>query len=201
MNTKKNESEISFKTPQGFDQLGVLWVNDVDENSAADFCAAVIKQASQHPIQRPLIVYIDSNGGDVDALNSMLAVLDSVPNQVVTVAMGKAKSAGAILLSHGDVRFVSPHSTVMIHQVFCGTEGVIDDTINMIELFKKENDKLLKLLSKNCKYPGGYRALKKLLVDKHELYLDAQEAVDFGIADQIGVPRLCELSAYDIVLM
>ena len=106
-----------------------FWVSNFDEQPTKEFCTSVMKYSLIAP-NRPIIVYINTPGGRADGLMTMIAVLDSVPNQLITVALGQAHSAGAILLSHGDVRFVSPVSRVMIHQIQGGAVGCIDDIEN-----------------------------------------------------------------------
>ena len=100
-----------------------IWVHQFNEERAQIFRMEVFMASKMGGKKRPLVVYIDSYGGAADALASMIQTMDSVPNEIVTVCYGKAMSAGAILLSHGDVRFCSPHSRVMVHEVSAGTVG------------------------------------------------------------------------------
>lgn len=181
------------------DEDGPIWVNDFTEAAARNFTKLVQYQSKQDP-NAPIIIYIDSGGGEVYALLTMLAALESVPNPIVTVALGKAMSAGAILLAHGHHRYASPHSTIMIHEVSAGTMGHIEDIKVEHELLASLNDRLMKSLVKKCKIKGGVSSLKKTLAKARNLYMTAEEAKKFGIIDQIGVPILYKNVSLQYVL-
>ena len=187
----EEEDEAVSISPMGMmpDLQGPIWVNSFTEEAARNFTKILQLQSKQDPTA-PILVYIDSYGGEVYALNTMLSALESVPNQIITVAMGKAMSAGAALLAHGDIRYVSPHSTVMIHEMSAGTGGHIDDMKVDQEMLNSLNERLMKALAKKCHIKGGYASLKKTLAKARNLYMTAEEAVKFGIADAVGVPTL-----------
>lgn len=171
------------------DQDGPIWVNDFTENNARAFVKQLEYQSAQGP-DCPIIIYIDSKGGEVYALLTMIAAMEQVPNQLVTVALGKAMSAGAILLAHGDIRYASEHAAIMIHEVSAGTVGHIDDLNVQHTNISQLNEKIMKMLAKTCKIKGGAPALKKTLAKARDLYLTADEAVKFGIVDHIGIPSI-----------
>lgn len=167
---------------------GTVWFNDITEASARDFAAIALKTAYEDPV-RPLMVYIDSNGGEVDALNSILAVMDYVPNQIITVCTGKAMSAGCIILAHGDMRFASPNSRIMFHEISGGAGGNIADINTDTNELKRLNEMVLSQFAKDCGIKGGVKALQKKLTARDH-YMTPEEAVSFGVVDQIGLPRL-----------
>ncbi len=177
------------RLPELMDEDGPIWVNKFTEDSARAFVKQLHYQSKRDSTQ-PILVYIDSNGGEAYALLTMIAAIDQVPNQVITCAMSKAMSAGALLLACGDVRFASQHSTVMIHEMSAGTIGHIDDINVQHKSLVKLNEKLMKILVEKSKFKGGAAALKKLLRDERDLYLDAEEAKELGFVDFIGIPML-----------
>jgi len=101
------------------------------------------------------IIYIDSDGGEVYALLTMISVMEQVPNPIITCALSKAMSAGALLLACGDTRYASEHCTIMVHELSAGTIGHIDDINVQHTSLTKLNEKLMKLLVKKCKIKGG----------------------------------------------
>lgn len=193
MSSKNHEhdehEEMQIPLPEMPDGDGPIWVNKFSEDHARVFVKQLQQQAMRDP-SAPIIVYIDSFGGDAYALLTMISAMESVPNQIITCALSKAMSAGALLLSCGDIRYASPHTSIMIHEVSAGTVGHIDDISIQHENLLKMNERLMKMLVKKCNIKGGLPALKKLLTEKRDLYLDADEAVKFGIVDHIGVPTL-----------
>ena len=175
--------------PELMDENGPIWVNKFSEDSARAFVKQLHYQSLRDPTL-PIIIYIDSNGGDAYALLTMIAALEQVPNQIITCALSKAMSAGAMLLACGDIRFASEHSTIMIHEISAGTGGHIDDINVQHSAITKLNEKLMKILVKKSKFKGGAAALKKLLANSRDLYLEADEAKAHGFVDHIGIPML-----------
>jgi ATP-dependent Clp protease protease subunit len=171
------------------DADGPIWVNKFSEEAARAFTKQLQYQSKRDP-NAPIVVYIDSPGGDVYALLTMLSAIDSVPNKIVTVALGKAMSAGAMLLAYGDLRYASPHASLMIHEISAGTVGHIDDINVQHKNIADLNEYIMKLFAKSCKIKGGYASLKKTLAKVRDLYLSPREAVKFGLVDRIGVPML-----------
>lgn len=178
---------------------GPIWVNKFSEDAARAFVKQLHYQSRQDP-GSPIVIYIDSNGGDAYALLTMIAALEQVPNQIITCAMSKAMSAGAMLLACGDLRYACEHSSIMIHEISAGTVGHIEDINTQHVNLTKMNEKLMKLLVKKCKIKGGMVALKKQLANSRDLYLDPDEAIKFGLIDHIGIPMLYKNLSVQYVL-
>jgi ATP-dependent Clp protease protease subunit len=176
-----------------------IWVNEFNEDTACDFRDAVLDAAHDDPM-RPIVIYIDSYGGQVDALAMMIETMDEIPNPFITVAVGKAMSCGAALLSHGDIRLCGKHSRVMIHEVSGGTAGDVHDVSADAEEIKRLNRYFMGLLAKNCGIKGGYDALRKIIKnqDGRDNYMNAEQALKFGIVDGIGMPRVEKATVYQV---
>lgn len=176
-----------------------IWVNEFDGESALSFRDAVMNASKEGP-DRPIVIYIDSYGGSVDALSAMLQTMDEVPNPFITVAVGKAISCGAILLSHGDIRFCGAHARVMVHEVSGASSGDVHDMTVDVQETKRINEYFMGLLALNCSIKGGYDALRSIIKgqDGRDKYLTAQQAVEFGIADLVGMPRITKHVTYSI---
>lgn len=178
------------------DDSGLIWVTEFNEGSAQGFVQELLK-ASEKDKHKPLFIYIDSYGGQADALSTMLAVMDAVPNPLVTICMGKAMSCGAILLSHGDHRYIVPTGRVMIHEAASGTMGNINDLKVDVAETNRLNERMMGLLAQNC--GKSLKTLLKMFTNKkRDVYLSPQEAVELGIADKIGFPKLKKLVRYEI---
>src|SRR5690606_29682356 len=116
---------------------------------------------------------------------------DSVPNRFVTICMGKAMSCGAILLSHGDIRWCGHLSRIMIHNVSAGTWGDAYEMKAASEETMRLNNVFMDLLAKNCgkTYDEDQDLIRKSTSGK-EIWLDANPAFDFGIVDTVGTQIL-----------
>ena len=129
--------------------MGEVCVNEFTEKSATRFREQVLNRASIDP-DAPIVIYIDSYGGYVDSLAKMIETMHEVPNKFITVCMGKAISCGAILLSHGDVRYCGGYSRVMIHNVSSGSWGDIYSLKVSSNQATKMNEKFMGLLANSC---------------------------------------------------
>jgi ATP-dependent Clp protease protease subunit len=176
-----------------------IWVIKFDPEHAQKFREQMLV-ASKEDEHKPIVIYIDSYGGYVDSLAKMLETMDEVPNPKITVCMGTAMSCGAILLSHGDIRFCGQHSRIMLHEVSSGAWGKTQDVKADAHETNRLNEWALGLLAKNCDIKGGYKGLRQIFKDRDntDLYLDAKEALDFGIVDAIGTPKLNTTTGFEI---
>lgn len=180
-------------------KAGEIWVHEFTPESAAEFRERILS-ASKADTTKPLVIYIDSYGGQLDALTTMIETLDETPNPIITVCLGKSMSCGAILLSHGDIRFCGPHSRIMIHEVSSGTHGDVHDMFADAIETKRLNELFLGLLAKNCGMKGGYNELRKRIKeqDGRDKYMNAAEAKEFGIIDVIGKPRVNTVTVHEV---
>ena len=185
------EDEILMKSNE-------IWVTKFDEEHAQKFRNSVMEASKLDP-QRPVVIYIDSYGGYVDALAKMIETIDEIPNPVVTACMGKAMSCGAILLSHGDVRFLGKNSRIMIHEISSGTIGNVQDMKDDVKETVRLNEQFMGILAKNCGFKN-YDELRSVLKqqDGRDLYLTEQDALKFGIVDAIGTPRIAGRMMYEV---
>ena len=128
-------------------------------------------------------IYINSPGGSVSSGLAIYDTMQFISSDVSTICVGMAASMGAFLLSSGTIgkRFALPNSDIMIHQPLGGAEGQASDikiTSDHIVLLRK---KLNKILAKNTK-----QTLRKIEKDtERDYYLDAKEALEYGLVDQI----------------
>lgn len=177
-----------------------IWVNEFSEDAAGEFRDQLMEASKEDP-KLPIVIYIDSYGGSVDALAVMIETMDEVPNPIITVAVGKAMSCGAVLLSHGDIRFCAPNARVMVHEVSGGVQhgDVHDMFADAIEV-KRLNRWFMSLLAKNCGIKGGYDSIRKIVKDQdgRDRYMDSAQALAFGIVDAIGMPRVEKVSMYQV---
>jgi len=130
-----------------------------------------------------ITMHIDSPGGSVKSGLSMVDVMDYIKSDIRTINTGMAASMGSVLLGagtkgkRGSLRF----SQTMLHQSSGGAVGNIQDAeISMIE-WRKVNNILLELL-------GGYcgKSAEQVKNDaSRDLWLDAEQALSYGIIDEI----------------
>lgn len=178
---------------------GEVWVTEFTTESALEFRNSLMEASKKDPT-RPIVVYIGSYGGFVDALASMIETMDEVPNPIITVAHGVAMSCGAMLLSHGDVRFCGKHSRVMVHEISGGAGGDVHDVGADAQEMKRLNRYFMNMLAKDCGIKGGYDALRKMIKERdgRDHYMNAEDALKFGIVDAVGLPKINRMKLYQV---
>lgn len=128
-------------------------------------------------------IYINSPGGSVSSGLAIYDTMQFVESDVSTICVGMAASMGAFLLSSGTKgkRFSLPNADIMIHQPLGGAEGQASDikiAADRIILLRK---RLNQILTRNTK-----QSLRKIEKDtERDYYLDAYEAVDYGLIDKV----------------
>lgn len=130
-----------------------------------------------------ITMHIDSPGGSVKSGLSMVDVMDYITSDIRTINTGMAASMGSILLGAGtkgkrsSLRF----SRTMLHQSSGGAVGNIQDAEITMKEWKKLNDTLFQLLGEYC----GKTADKVKKDATRDLWLSSQEALEYGIIDEI----------------
>lgn len=132
---------------------------------------------------KDIILHIDSPGGIVKSGLGIVDVMDYIKSDIATVNTGMAASMGSILLGAGtkgkrsSLRF----SKTMLHQSSGSANGNIQDAEIIMREWKKTNETLFKLLGEYC---GKSPKTVKKDADR-DLWLSAEEAVEYGIIDKI----------------
>lgn len=168
----------------------IIRVNKFDEESAKDFS---MKMAMAHNTgQKVIPIVIDSYGGQVYSLMSMIANIKAAELPVATIVEGKAMSCGAILFSFGEdgMRYMDKDATLMIHDVSSMAYGKNDDIQVSAAETKRLNDKVYTMMARNCGHPDDY--FKKIIHDNAhaDWFLEADEAKKHKLANHLRVPKL-----------
>ena len=134
-----------------------------------------------------ITMHIDSPGGSVKSGLSMVDVMEYIPVDIKTVNTGMAASMGSVLLGAGTKgkRSSLRHSTTMLHQSSGGFSGNIQDAEVDWKEWQKINDELFVLLGSYC----GKTAKQVKDDATRDFWLNAKEAIKYGIIDEIIKPK------------
>tara|TARA_R110002110_G_scaffold273521_2_gene488825 strand:- start:8 stop:613 length:606 start_codon:yes stop_codon:yes gene_type:complete len=190
MNVIKYFSPL-LKEPVLIDGLPtIIRVRKFDETSAKEFTSLMMK--AQNTGQPVVPVIIDSYGGQVYSLMSMISDIKHSKVPVATIVQGKAMSCGAILFSFGkeDYRYMDPDSTMMIHDVSSMNLGKIEEIKAGAEETERLNQKVYQMMAENCGHNKDY-FLDMIHEKGHaDWFLDADEAKKHNLANHIYVPEM-----------
>ena len=155
---------------------------EIDDNVANAIVAQLLFLEAEDP-EKDIIMYINSPGGVVTAGMAIYDTMNYIKPDVQTVCIGQAASMGALLLSAGakGKRFALEHSRIMIHQPLGGARGQATD----IEIQAKEILRMKEMLSQILANVSG-KSVEEILRDtERDNYMSAQEAVEYGLIDQV----------------
>ncbi|GAA5334695.1 MULTISPECIES: ATP-dependent Clp endopeptidase proteolytic subunit ClpP [Thermus] len=154
----------------------------IDAQVANTVVAQLLFLDAQNPNQE-IKLYINSPGGEVDAGLAIYDTMQFVRAPVSTIVIGLAASMAAVILAAGEKgrRYALPHSKVMIHQPWGGVRGTASDIAIQAQEILKAKKLLNEILAKHTGQP-----LEKVEKDTdRDYYLSAQEALAYGLIDQV----------------
>ena len=163
---------------------------DVDEEKSLDLIIGMLSltEFSKHEAPYdPMRFYISTYGGSADEMFSIYDMMNIVKKdcEIETIGLGKVMSAGTLLLAAGTKgkRKIGKHCRVMIHAVAAGSAGELHNIENEVKSIKHIQELYINALAKETCMTK--RTIQKLLDRRVNVYLTAEEAVEYGIADEI----------------
>jgi ATP-dependent Clp protease protease subunit len=161
----------------------------VDDHMANLIIAQLLFLQAEDP-EKDIAIYINSPGG---AVSSGLAIYDTIQYvkcDINTTCVGLAASMGALLLAAGTKgkRFALPNSRIMIHQPSGGFQGQASD----IEIRAREILQIKERLNEILAYHTGQPVERIQKDSDRDYFMSPQEALDYGIIDEIYQPETGE---------
>ena len=170
---------------------------DVNEQTCAEVVQSLLVLSKQGEIPKkerkdkyshpPIEFYLNTHGGSA---SDMFAIYDMMRNakkncEIHTIGIGKIMSAGVLLLAAGTKgkRKIGRNARVMIHSVLGGSEGPLFNIQNEFEEIKFVQEAYSKALTQETNLTP--KTMKELLEQLVNIYLSAEEAVKYGIADEV----------------
>ena len=156
--------------------------SDVRDDNANAICAQMLLLAAEDP-KKDIWLYINSPGGSVTAGMAIFDVMQWIPNDVATVAMGMAASMGQFLLSAGapGKRYATPHARVMMHQPSGGIGGTASDIKIQAEQLLHIKKQMAELIAQHT----GQTVDQIEMDSDRDRWFTAEEAKEYGFVDQV----------------
>ncbi len=154
----------------------------VEDNMANVIIAQMLFLEAENP-DKDIYLYINSPGGSVTAALAVYDTMQYIKPDVVTICMGQAASAGALLLAAGakNKRYSLPYSRIMIHQPMGGAQGKASDAEVHIKELLDLKDILNEIMSKHT----GQTEEKISQDIEKDFFMSAEDAMDYGIIDEV----------------
>lgn len=159
---------------------------EINDHVASVVVAQLLFLEAEDP-DKDIMLYINSPGGSITAGMAIYDTMQYVRCDVNTICIGMAASMGAMLLLSGvkGKRKCLPNSEIMIHQPLGGTQGQATDIAIHAERIIKIKNKMNQIIADRTG-----QDLEKVKADvERDYFMDAQEALQYGIVDEIIPPR------------
>lgn len=169
----------------------IMFVGEVTEEKAAEFISAllVLAQTKDEEEERAedIRIFVNTYGGSAHEMFAIYDVMNWCKNfcDIETIGIGKVMSAGTLILAAGTKgkRYLSQHCKVMIHAVNGGHVGELHNLQNEMEQMAELQDSYIQAISSETNMTK--RAVQSLINKKINIYLNAHEAIEKGLADEV----------------
>lgn len=161
----------------------IIFVGDSLGSQSASLIVAQLLFLEGEDAKKDINMYISSPGGIISSGLAIYDTMQFIKPPIATFCMGTAASMAAVLLAAGEKgkRNILPHARVMIHQPMGGAQGQASDIEIQAREILKLREKLNEILSRHTGQP-----LDRIEKDSDRNYwMDAQEAVEYGIVDNV----------------
>ena len=160
----------------------VLLSNYLDNELANLIIAQLLFLEAEEP-EKDIFLYINAPGGEVCSAMAVYDTMNFIRSDVSTICTGLAGASVALLLASGakGKRMLLPNARIMLHQVYGQAEGPAVD----VQIAAQEIERLRQTVnSLLVKHTG--KSLRTIVRDTdRDFYLDAREALEYGLADQL----------------
>lgn len=163
----------------------IFWNDDIDTD-LVDFSWQILewnREDKNTPIEdrKPIIIYINSDGGCLNSVMNFIDVIKLSKTPVITIAMGKAYSAGGLLLMAGHKRYIFKDTTFLLHDGSTGAFGSVSKVVDSLEFTQKTEKRMKEFILANTK-------INEDLYDKNyrrDWFMFSDEIIKYGVADKI----------------
>jgi ATP-dependent Clp protease, protease subunit len=164
------------------EQRTLVMTGVLDEELGNRLSTGLLVLSARDP-RADIHLWINSPGGSVPAMLAIRDVMKLIPNDVSTLAMGIACSAGQFLLSAGtkDKRFALPHARVLLHQGSAGIGGTAMDIAIQADDLRHTRDTVLSLISEDT----GQDVETVERDSRRDRWFSAEEALEYGFVDAV----------------
>ncbi len=161
----------------------IIFLSGEIHNEMADLIVAQLLFLEAEDPDKDIQIYINSPGGSVSAGFAIYDTMQYIKPDVSTICVGLAASMGAFLLAAGTKgkRYALPNADIMIHQPLGGTQGQAEDIRIQAEKILEIRKRINKILSEKT---GQDIDIINRDTDR-DYYLNAEEAVKYGLIDKV----------------
>jgi len=182
-----NRGERAFDIYSRLLKDRIVFLGTPIDDTVANLIMAQLLHLESEDADKDINLYINSPGGEITGLFAIYDTMQFIKPEIATYCMGQAASAAAVLLAAGTKgkRHSLPHARILIHQPYSGAGGQASD----IEIQAKEITRMRELLEHVLAHHTG-QTMEKIRKDTdRDFIMNADEAKDYGIVDEVILTR------------
>ena len=171
----------------------IIFLGTPIDDQVANVIVAQLLYLDREDADRDIQLYIHSPGGSITAGLAIYDTIQIISANVSTICVGMAASFGTVVLSSGapGKRYALPNATVHMHQALGGARGQASDIEIAAREILRENEIIRNILAKHTGQPLD---IIKRDTDR-DFYLDAEQAKEYGLIDEILGGPVAEAAA------
>lgn len=179
----ESQESMQVSIPQTDSSRMVFLHGEVTEHVIAQVIAQLLHLA--HVSKTPIHLIVSTYGGSIDEMFSLYDCIKFLPCPVHTVALGKVMSAGVLLLASGvkGKRLIGASARIMMHPASGGVVGNVFEVANQSQELTRLQNQMVNALIAETKMSA--ETIGKVMNPMLDFYIDAKQALEFGIADKI----------------
>lgn len=177
-----NDRELIINGEINDQLIETITFSIMDINKVDDMNQEAIRNYEREPIK----LFINSVGGEISACMSIVSAIKASKTPVHTIAMGKAYSAGFIILVAGDERYAQLYADAMYHQGASGMLGKFMDMYEYSDYINKLDTKIQKFILEHTLITQ--EDLDQCHLRKVDWYMDVEEMLEYGVIDGVWPP-------------
>lgn len=161
----------------------IIFLGTPIDDQVANVIVAQLLFLNHEDPEREIRMYINSPGGVIYAGMAIYDTMRIVTNPISTTAVGVTASFGTVLLAAGTKgrRYALPHTTIHMHQPLGGAQGQASDIAIAAKQIMRQKEILNGILAGHTGQP-----LEVIERDTdRDFYMDAKQAVEYGLVDQV----------------
>ncbi len=183
MSEHKTSPPLRKRTAESLLNQRILMLDSaLDDEIGSALCAQLVMLSAHDPVA-DIGLWINSPGGSMPAMLAIMDTMRIVPNDVVTVNLGMAYSAGQFLLCCGTrgKRYILPHAKVLLHQGSAGIGGYAPDIELQADDLRHVRDTVLGVIAERT----GQTRDRVFADSLRDHVFTAEEALAYGFVDHV----------------
>jgi ATP-dependent Clp protease protease subunit len=158
---------------------------EITEETTLECAKWIIYENLDHRQPKILTIYINSTGGDLYSAFALIDVMKNSAHTIRIIGIGAVMSAAFLVFASGTKgeRYAAKNTSFMCHQFTSGMDAKYHDLKAEMKETELLNTKMVEILKTASGLPAA--KVKSKLLPASDVYLTAQETVDYGVADQI----------------